>query len=330
MIETFYIEKELLENKHVKQLTNRFAKAHQIVCENYREVFNRKGQNFRLQKHKPSFILAKKYGELLHPIPPSFSIGAKHNYYFSHFLNCPYDCNYCYLQAMLPSAHYVFFVNFDQFQEAIQKKVDEVGLDTITFYSGYDGDSLAMEPITHFCEEFLPFFATLPPTAELEIRTKSVLTTPFMKTEPVPNVIIAYTLNPDPIARKFETNAPLVKARIDALCRVAERGWKIGLRFDPILDVVGSENLYTDFFTDLFRKIPHESIHSITLGTFRLPKAMQKTMAQLQRKDGLVISEQRPEILFFCKHLLEKNFPKEKVFVCQEPSSSQAPALALV
>ena len=126
-----------------------------IPIDHYGEIFNRHGQNFRLQKKKPAFILAKKQGKLLYPIPPNYGIGAQNNFYFSHILNCPYDCSYCFLQGLYRSANYVIFINFEDFQEEIIKKI---GKSKTTFFSGYDGDSLAFECRTGFLDAFLPFF----------------------------------------------------------------------------------------------------------------------------------------------------------------------------
>ena len=81
-------------------------------------------------------------------------------------LNCVYDCRYCFLQGMFRSAHYVVFVNYDDFVSAIQ------GAAGTWFYSGYDCDSLALEPMTRFMQFFLPRIRHLD-GAWLELRTKS-------------------------------------------------------------------------------------------------------------------------------------------------------------
>ena len=95
----------------------------------------------------------------------------KNNFYFSHLLNCLYDCRYCFLQGMYPSAHYVLFVNFDDFKRHIKEKT-ELSKEPSWFFSGYDCDSLALESVTGFAN-FLPFFRELP-NAWIELRTKSV------------------------------------------------------------------------------------------------------------------------------------------------------------
>ena len=108
-------------------LLRQFPGASQIPCQRYTEIFNRKAQSFRLQKKKPALILAAKFDNYILPTPPGYGIGANKNYYFSHMLNCIYDCRYCFLQGMYRSAHYVLFVNYDDFISAIRKKITSKG-----------------------------------------------------------------------------------------------------------------------------------------------------------------------------------------------------------
>ena len=121
MIDTIYLEDGVENYSKAKEILSRFPKANVIPCKHYKEVFNPAGQSFRLQKKKPALILAKQTGKLVHQIPPSYGVGGTNNYYFSHLLNCLYDCRYCFLQGMYPSAHYLLFVNFEDFEQEIKK-----------------------------------------------------------------------------------------------------------------------------------------------------------------------------------------------------------------
>ena len=148
----------------------RYSRLPLIPIERYGEIFNRKAQNFRVQKQAPALIIAKKQNNLVLPAPEQYGIGGKHNYYFSHMLNCVYDCRYCFLQGMYQSANYVLFINYEDFFSEIKLiKGKQAGCH---FFSGYDCDSLALEPVTGFAEESLKFFGA-EPDALLELRTKS-------------------------------------------------------------------------------------------------------------------------------------------------------------
>ena len=90
--------------------------------------------------------LARKLDHFVLEIPSGYGIGGRRNYYFSHMLNCVYDCRYCFLQGMFLSAHYLLFVNYEDFQHAI-KETTAADPDDSYYFSGYDCDSLAFEPV---------------------------------------------------------------------------------------------------------------------------------------------------------------------------------------
>ena len=102
-----------------------------------------------MQKRRPALILAHKTGQRVLAAPVGYGIGGGHNFYFSHMLNCLYDCRYCFLQGMYRSAHMVVFINYEDFQTDISAHIAE-SPDVPYFFSGYDCDSLAMEGITSF------------------------------------------------------------------------------------------------------------------------------------------------------------------------------------
>ena len=194
MIDTIYIEESIAGHPRTKEILLRFPQATPISCSNYKEIFNPSGQNFRLQKKKPSLILAEKTGHLALPIPETYGIGGKRNFYFSHMLNCLYDCRYCFLQGMYPSAHYVLFVNYENFLSDIEAKTMEDTTQPTWFFSGYDCDSLVLDGISQFVKSFLPFFKTNH-NAHLELRTKSVNIKPLLENEPLENVVTAFSFH---------------------------------------------------------------------------------------------------------------------------------------
>jgi len=278
MIETIYIENQIRQHHRTDEILSKFKKKIDVVyCDHYGEIFNIKSQNFRIQKKKPALVLAKKEGKKLHDIPKSFSIGGKKNYYFSHMLNCIYDCEYCFLQGKHMSAHYLLFINYEDFFIEIEKKIKQNRFEKSYFFSGYDCDSLAFDGITGFVESFLPIFERNK-NGILEIRTKSVKIQNILKYKPIDNCIIAFSFTPENISKLIEHKVPSVKKRIDSMKKLAEMGWKIGLRFDPIIPACNFAKIYETLFKNIASNIPKENIHSISFGMMRFPKKMFKKM----------------------------------------------------
>ena len=106
-------------------------------------------------------------------------------------LNCIYDCNYCFLQGMFNSAHYVIFVNYEDFFKQIKKKIENINGDSC-FFSGYDYDSL-LDNITDFVTFIIKQFENLDNTL-LEIRSKSINIKNILKFKPNKNILPAFQL----------------------------------------------------------------------------------------------------------------------------------------
>ncbi|MEC4747142.1 spore photoproduct lyase family protein [Methylomicrobium sp. Wu6] len=328
MIETLYIEENLLNHPRVQEINARFPLARQIVCGRYGEVFNPKAQNFRLQKQRPALILAEKFKNFVLPTPSGYGIGASKNYYFSHMLNCLYDCRYCFLQGMYHSAHYVLFVNYEDFQQDIRRIAETYPDETVHFFSGYDCDSLALEPVTGFAAHFLPFFAEIP-NAWLELRTKSTQIRTLLVREPLPRCVVAFSLSPETIAEKIEHKAPPLARRLDAIGKLQQQGWPIGLRFDPIVFQPDYQSQYRQFFDQVFTRIDLERLHSVSLGAFRLPEHYFKKARKLypdeklfagplQSSQGMVGYERALEedMMRFCSDLLSNYIADQNFFPC--------------
>lgn len=328
MFEMIYIEEGIQEHPKTKEICHKFPNIPKIICERYGEVFNRQAQNFRLQKGRPSLILARKFDRLLLPTPENYGIGGSKNFYFSHMLNCIYDCRYCFLQGMYNSAHYVIFINFEDFEKAIEIKIQEYTDEVCYFFSGYDCDSLALESITHFAKQILPLFSRYP-HAYLELRTKSLNISFLLKQPPLPNCIIAYSLTPRIIAEAFEHRTPRISRRLQALSTLQNKGWPIGLRFDPIIFCENYQHIYQEFFQEVFQKINPFQVHSVSLGPFRLPKGIYKKMAllypdeklfayALEERNGMVTYEKQleREMIDFCTNQILQYIPSSSFFPC--------------
>ena len=286
MFKTIYVEEAVAHHPRTQATLARFSDAQRIPCKHYGEVFNRAAQNFRLQKRQPSLILAEKRGQHVLPTPAGYGIGSQTNFYFSHMLNCLYDCRYCFLQGMHRSAHMVIFINYEDFYEAIDEQIEQTSTERPYFFSGYDCDSLALEGITDFTRDFLTFFAERP-HATLELRTKSVRTYSLLDRDPLDNCVVAFSLTPSAIADVLEMGAPPVARRIEALGTLADRGWPIGLRFDPLLYHRDWREHYRDLFEAVFARLRTDRLHSVSLGQFRLPQTMYKRMQQLYPDEPL-------------------------------------------
>ncbi|HEY5603068.1 MAG TPA: DUF1848 family protein [Gammaproteobacteria bacterium] len=328
MYSAIYIEKQLLSHPRVETLLARFSNLPLITIDRYGEIFNRKAQNFRLQKRAPALIIAGKQKNHVLPTPEQYGLGGKHNYYFSHLLNCIYDCRYCFLQGMYRSAHYVWFANYEDFAQAVMEKIEQHRGETCYFYSGYDCDSLALEPVTQFVDYFLPLFSGQL-NAVLELRTKSTQVRTLLDRSPMENCVVAFSFTPENIARKLEHKVPSNQKRLEAMKKLQQRGWKVGLRFDPLIYADDYRANYQRLFESVFSQIQAGSLHSVSLGVFRLPEPYYRTMqrlypgeqlfaVKLANSNGMVSyqAEIEKRLVDDCQSLLLEHIPEKIYYPC--------------
>lgn len=327
MIDTIYIEEEILEHSNAIKIIEKVKPKNIVHCQSYKEIFNVKNQNFRIQKKKPSLILAKKNNTFLIKTPENFHIGGKKNYYFSHMYNCIFDCKYCYLQGMFSSANYVIFVNYDSYFQEIKKKLEKYPDEDIYFFSGYDCDSLALENITNFGNSFINFFKNFK-KGFLELRTKNSQISSFLKIAPLDNIIFSWSLNPHKITTEFEDKTPSLEKRLESIIKMQKHSWNIGLRFDPIIYTNDFENIYKKFFEYIFKRLDLKRIHSITVGNFRIPKSYYKrfkknTINSSYFLDSLLLENDKNtrhnvilrECRDFCIKKISNYFDVKKVYI---------------
>ena len=349
-IETIYVEDRIKDHFRTKKILDKISGKRIIPIEHYSEIFNRKNQSFSLQKLKPALILAKKDKNFIQQIKPVSGVGLSNNYYFSVMLNCPFDCMYCFLQGFFRSAFYTLFVNYEDFKKEI-----EAIKSPAFFFAGYDCDSLAMDHLTEFSKEFIPFFKNFPNLA-LELRTKSInikellplkcstenfreainqkeATNRNISLLPGDNIIIAFSLNPENIVNAIEKKAPPLDKRIKAIVSLQQAGWKIGLRFDPLILHEGYQESYKTLFETVFEHTSIEKIHSVTLGALRYPSSCYGNIRKINNKNPLLAAlfqnslkvfsyeeKKEEEMLSFCEKELKKYITKDKIFIYRDCS----------
>ena len=188
---------------------------------------------------------------------------------------------------MYRSANYLLFVNYEDFQTSMETTLGQhPSGEPVYFFSGYDCDSLALEGVSDFATDFIPFM-NRHPSAFMELRTKSVNIKPLMSMDPARNCIIAFSLTPDEVAKALEHGAAPVRSRLAAMTKLSNAGWPIGLRFDPLIYHENYQQSYRQLFEDVFRSVKAEAIHSVSFGPLRFPPAMFEKIRKLYPKERL-------------------------------------------
>ena len=153
-------------------------------------------------------------------------------------------------------------------------------------FSGYDCDSLALDPVTGFTARFIPALTKIE-RAWLELRTKSTQIRSLLDMPAQCRCVRAFSLSPQGIIDALEHKTPELNARLDAMQRLAEHGWPVGIRFDPLIMVDNFETVYGHLFDTVFTRLDASNLHSITLGAFCMPPAFAKKIVRLYPEEPL-------------------------------------------
>ena len=328
MASRVYVETEIREHPRTQRLLQRMRWPAVIEIEHYGEVFNPRSQNFRLQKKDPAIIIARKNKGHVLAAPPGYGLGGEYNYYFSHMLNCMYDCRYCFLQGMYQSAHQVLFINYEDFGEQMQQIAAQHAGEPVWFYSGYDCDSLANEPMTRFCEYFLPRIAAID-NAWMELRTKSTQVRALLEIPPLQRIVSAFSFSDRVSHARLENGVPTIAKRIDAMRRLQQAGWPVGLRFDPIVYHANYREEFVALLEQVFDAIDASAIHSVSLGSFRLTRGHFRDLSrlypdeplfaqQMSLENGIVSypRERERDMIDFCESELLQRIPRHCYHPC--------------
>ena len=190
-----------------------------------------------------------------------------------HFLElkwaygCPYNCAWCYLKGTFrfqPKGTSPVVKPYEKIERHTKKFLEEVKTPEI-LNTGEIADSLMHEndelPFSKF---IIPFFETQNRHKVLFL-TKSSSVNNLLEIWPHNQVIISFSLNAIPVAKRWE-KAPSVLKRIAAAKKVSDAGYEVRFRIDPMVPVKNWQEHYLQLLDILFDNLSPERI---TLGSLR-------------------------------------------------------------
>jgi spore photoproduct lyase len=185
---------------------------------------------------------------------------------------CPYDCAYCYLRLTFRgNKHPVLFSNP---WPKVRSELDAVpgGI----FSTGELADSLAVVP--PLLPDVLAYFRSQA-SRYLLLTTKSRNVALLEDSAPTPQVIVSFSINSPAAASRFECLAPPPEARLEAAARLAETGWRVRIRLDPVIAEAG-----VDGYRSICKRIAYLRSERVTVGTLRQYPGLHRFAPQAPRQ----------------------------------------------
>jgi DNA repair photolyase len=255
------------------------------------------------------------------------------NYFVINFAsNCPMDCSYCYLQEYLAdNASLKVFSNVeDLIQEADRTLARHRGV-FFRIGTGEITDSLALEPYTGMVGELIPYFAAQP-NVLLELKTKSDCVDSLLDLDPQGRVVVAWSMNPQPVIDRDEHGTASLSARLAAARRCQDAGYRLGFHFDPMIEYPGWESDYESMLEQTFATVDWRKLSWLSLGVLRQTPGLKRTMRARFPGSLLLTGEQvlcpdgkwryfqplRVEMYRKMTRWIRRAAPTVKIYLCME------------
>lgn len=258
-----YVEEQVKELPLTKEVLSNLPSSKIIYIKHYKDIFNRKKQDYRAQSKSRSLILAANKGNLIFKGSDMCQDhGNSRFFYAAGVMNCLFDCDYCFLKGMYNTADIVLFVNLEDYFDEVKRMLSDGPM----FLSvSYDTDLYALQGIADIPSRWIDL-AKDNLDLTIELRTKAHPKT-FV---PLGNVIYSFTLSPQKVISSFERGTSSLRGRLDAVKEATDAGCKVRLCFDPLIRVRDWESCYNEFMDTVISGVCWDKVYDISVGTFRI------------------------------------------------------------
>lgn len=163
---------------------------------------------------------------------------------------CSAMCLYCYLVCNYNKCSYLrLFVNREKMLEKLIRTASAAS-QTLTFEIGSNSDLVLENTITGNLEWTIKRF-TEQPHGNLTFPTKFDMIEPLLTLPHQGRIIFRMSLNPQEIISKIEIGTSSLKRRIQALNKMCDAGYKVGILIAPVIMVEDWKLLYTQLLNQL-------------------------------------------------------------------------------
>ena len=321
-----FYEKDIENYELGKELMKKYNDVPKVIIENHNNIEEmRKKENKEFLDMKRNLIIGIRK---THKFVPNHKVSDFLVPYTSS--GCTAACMYCYLVCNYNKCSYLrLFVNREEMFEKIIKTAERSDKN-ITFEIGSNSDLILENTIT----------GNLPWTIENFKNTKKGMLTFPTKFEMVDDilnlnhngkVIVRVSVNPDEIIKNVEVGTSRLNGRIQAINKLKQAGYKVGIIIAPVIMVDNWKVMYEDLIKTLYENlsesVKRDIFFEIIFMTYSyvhtkineeaFPKAIQIYKKELMTGRGkgkyMYKNEYRKEGEQFFIEMLNKFFPTNEI-----------------
>ena len=262
-----YYEKEIINYPLGKELMDKYKEVPKIEIENHNNIEEmRKKSNKEFAEMKKNLIIGIRKTH-------KFVENHKTSDYLVPYTSsgCTAACMYCYLVCNYNKCAYLrLFVNREQMLEKIIKTANKSDKE-LTFEIGSNSDLILENSITGNLVWTIENFKNTE-KGLLTLPTKFDMVDPILPLDHQGKVIIRMSVNPEEIINKVEFGTSRLKGRIEAINKLKEAGYKIGILIAPVIMVENWKQLYAELIKrlseELSEKVKKEAFFEIIFMTY--------------------------------------------------------------
>ena len=250
-----YYEPNAENYKLGKELLDKYRKegVKLIPIENHNNIEElRKNPNSEFANMKQNIIIGVRK---THKFVPNHKVSDFLVPYTSS--GCIAMCMYCYLVCNYNKCSYLrIFVNREEMLDKIIKVANQSDKE-LTFEIGSNSDLILENTITHNLEWTIENFNA--EKGYLTFPTKFDMVDPLLNLKNKEKVIVRMSINPEEIINRVEFGTSRLNERINAINKLKEAGYKVGILIAPIILVDNWKELYEE----LIKKLSEELSESV-------------------------------------------------------------------
>ena len=248
-----YYEKEIENYTLGRELLDKYKEVPKILIQNHNNIEElRKKQNSEFLDMKQNLIIGTRK---THKFVENHKVSDYLVPYTSS--GCTAACMYCYLVCNYNKCSYLrLFVNREEMLEKIIKVANKSEKE-LTFEIGSNSDLILENTITN----------NLPWTIEnfknsqkgfLTFPTKFEMVDDILDLDHQGKVIIRVSVNPEEIINRVEFGTSRLKRRIEAINKLKQANYKVGIIIAPVVMVDNWKELYLDLIRYLSNTLSNE------------------------------------------------------------------------
>ena len=248
-----YYEKDIINYELGKELMKKYEEVPKIEIENHNNIEEmRKKSNKEFMEMKKNLIIGVRKTH-------KFVENHKTSDYLVPYTSsgCTAACMYCYLVCNYNKCSYLrLFVNREQMLEKIIKTANEADRE-LTFEIGSNSDLILENSITRNLVWTIENFKECK-KGKLTFPTKFDMVDDILELDHKGKIIVRMSVNPDYIINRVEFGTSRLDERIEAINKLGEVGYKVGILIAPVIMLENWKELYLELIKKLESKISNK------------------------------------------------------------------------